>query len=152
MMNGIVDTINRKPLRELLVTLDAGTAPLWGNMNPQQMIEHLIDQVQYTNGTKIPTCDVSPRQAAAAKQRGIYTDEPIPRNVILGKLPDSLLYPDMQAAIDQLMAELESFDRFFKEPGITVLHGGFGPMNYTEWLIWHHKHFTHHLTQFGLIS
>ncbi|MBB5396451.1 hypothetical protein [Mucilaginibacter sp. AK015] len=152
MMNAIVDIINRKTLRELLVTLDAGTAPLWGNMTPQQMIEHLIDQVQYTNGTKTPTCDASPEQAAAAKQRGIYTPEPIPRNVILGKLPDSLLYPDMRTAIDQLMAELESFDSFFKKPGVTVLHGGFGPMNYTEWLIWHNKHFTHHLTQFGLIS
>jgi len=114
------------------------------------MVEHLIDQVQYTNGTKVPTCDVSEEEAYKRKRRGIYTDAEIPKNVVLGSLPEDLEYESMEAAINQLMAELEAFDHYFKEQGRTVLHGGFGPMNYHEWQTWHGKHFTHHFKQFGL--
>jgi hypothetical protein len=66
-------------------------------------------------------------------------------------LPDHHQYPDIEAAINQLMTELNDFDRYFKETGVTAIHGGFGPMDYNEWVIWHNKHFTHHLRQFNLI-
>ncbi|WP_449440649.1 DUF1569 domain-containing protein [Pedobacter steynii] len=67
-------------------------------------------------------------------------------------MPDQLIYQDLPTAIHQLMIELDDFDQHFSKAGTLVIHGGFGPMNYKEWCIWHSKHFLHHLKQFGLIE
>jgi hypothetical protein len=150
-MNQSININNREELRSLLLMLDPDTTPLWGKMTPQQMVEHLVDQVQWTNGKKIPTCDKSAEEAERGKQQMIYTDAQIPKNVFLGDLPEHYRYPDMDTAINQLMTELDEFDRYFKEPGVTCIHGGFGPMDHQEWVSWHNKHFSHHLRQFNLI-
>ncbi|MFI5158773.1 MAG: DUF1569 domain-containing protein, partial [Sphingobacteriales bacterium] len=116
----------------------------------QQMVEHLIESVAYTNGKKLTTCGLPAEDAYKAKQRGVYTDDEIPKNVILGTLPDKYSYADMELAIQQLMTELSDFDIYFKSPDATSIHPAFGPMDHNEWLIWHGKHFTHHLKQFGV--
>ncbi|MDR6944592.1 DUF1569 domain-containing protein [Mucilaginibacter pocheonensis] len=146
-----IDITNRTLLRKLLLSLDENAVPLWGKMKPRQMVEHLVDQVEWTNGKKTPTCDRPAEEAYQSKQYMVYTDAEIPKNVFLENLPDDFKYPDMETAIDQLMKELDDFDQYFKQPGTTAIHGGFGPMNHQEWLIWHGKHFTHHFKQFGLI-
>jgi len=151
-MNQFVDITNRKVLYRLLLNLDAQAKPLWGKMTPQQMIEHLITQVQYTNGVRIPTWDGPHENTAARKQNGIYTNNEMPRNIVLEELPETLTYPDLETAINQLMKELDTFDRHFNTLDLKVIHGGFGPLDYSEWIIWHGKHFTHHLKQFGLIE
>jgi hypothetical protein len=150
-MNQNVDITNREELRRILSVLEPDAVPLWGKMKPQQMVEHLVDQVQWTNGKKITTCDRPPEEAEKGKQKMIYTDAEIPKNIFLEDLPVHYLYADIPAAIDQLMVELDDFDQYFKLPGITAIHGGFGPMTYQEWIIWHGKHFGHHLRQFGLL-
>jgi uncharacterized protein YhfF len=150
-MNPFIDINNRELLKDLLSSLQPDTKPLWGAMKPQQMVEHLIDQVQYTNGKKNGTCDVPANEAEKSKNKGIYTDSRIPKNVVLGTLPDHYEYDNLQAAIDQLMTELLVFDEYFNSTNAVAIHGGFGPMNYYEWQIWHNKHFTHHLMQFGLL-
>ncbi|WP_183560235.1 DUF1569 domain-containing protein [Mucilaginibacter sp. SP1R1] len=150
-MNTFFDITDRTQLRSLLLSLDPDAVPLWGKMKPRQMVEHLVDQVEWTNGKKILTCDRPAEQAYKGKMQMVYTDLEIPKNVFLEKLPEHYKYADIPAAVNQLMAELDAFDQYFKEPGATAIHGGFGPMNHQEWLIWHGKHFTHHLKQFGLI-
>jgi hypothetical protein len=151
-MSQLVDTANREVLHRLLLQLDVDAKPLWGKMTPQQMVEHLIENVQYANGTLIPTCRRTADEAYNAKQLSIYTDVQIPKNLFLGPLPDEYCYADLQTAIKQLMVDLDIFDQYFKTPGTTAIHGGFGPMDYNEWVIWHSKHFTHHLKQFGLLE
>jgi hypothetical protein len=151
-MKQSVDITNRTELCRLLLSLDPRTVPLWGKMKPQQMVEHLVDQVEWTNGKKIPTCDRPADEAYQSKQVMVYTDAGIPKNVFLENLPENYTYPHIEAAIHALMLELDAFDQYFKEPGIIAIHGGFGPMNHKEWLIWHGKHFAHHFKQFGLIS
>ena len=150
-MNRSVDITNREELRNLLLTLDAGAVPLWGNMKARQMVEHLVDQVQWTNGKKITTCDRPAEEAYQAKQYMIYTDAEIPKNIFLEALSENYLYASIEAAVDQLMQELADFDTYFKDPVTVSIHSGFGPMNYQEWVIWHGKHFTHHLKQFKLL-
>ena len=150
-MSPFIDINNRELLKELLCSLSPDAKPLWGKMTPQQMVEHLIDQVQYTNGKKSGTCDRATDAAAESKARGIYTDQRIPKNIVLGSLPDHCEYDNLSAAINQLMTELDIFDLYFKMPGAFAMHGGFGPLDYHEWQIWHNKHFTHHMVQFGLL-
>ncbi|WP_118976064.1 DinB family protein [Taibaiella koreensis] len=151
-MTQFFDINNRTKLRELLLSLDPQATPVWGKMTPQQMIEHLVDQVEWTNGKKIPFCERPADEAYQSKMRMVYSDAEIGRNVVFNSLPEHYQYPDIPTAVDQLMNELEVFDRYFEQPGITAIHGGFGPMDHHEWLIWHGKHFTHHLKQFGIIE
>jgi oxepin-CoA hydrolase/3-oxo-5,6-dehydrosuberyl-CoA semialdehyde dehydrogenase len=151
MMNRLVDKSNRNELRELLLTLDAATHPLWGKMKPQQMVEHLVDEVKYSNGKKVATCDLPAEAANQSKQKWIYTDAVIPRNLVVVDIPEEYEFEDIETAISQLMHELNSFDHYLDRPGVTAVHGGYGPMNYDEWVIWHNKHFMHHLKQFNLI-
>jgi len=151
-MNNLIAPENRANLQELFLSLSPGTKPLWGNMQPQQMIEHLAQNVVYTNGKKITVCERSPEEALKRKQVMIYTDVAIPKNIILETLPATCAHADIPAAVHQLMAELADFDQYFNEPGITSIHSGFGPMDHNEWLIWHSKHFKHHLVQFGLME
>ena len=143
---------NRKLIDDLVQKLGADDIPLWGKMKPQQMVEHLVESVEYTNGKYSCECDLPAAEAQRQLQANVYPDTEIPRNVILGTLPDHYRFESLQTAIDQLMIELEAFDRYFAAPGITAMHAGFGPMNHHEWLLWHGKHFTHHFKQFSLIS
>lgn len=144
-----IDINDRKELLRLFLLLMPDTMPLWGKMTAQEMVEHLINQVEYTNGTKIPTCDKPGAEAYESKQRMLKSNAELPKNVFLGELP-ALIYPDIETAVHQLMQALDDFDAYFKIPENTAIHGGFGPMDHNEWLIWHGRHFTHHLKQFGL--
>lgn len=121
-------------------------------MNARQMVEHLVDQVQYTNGKKIPYCDFPADVAESAKQEMFLTNPDIPKNLFLSNLPAHFTYSNLDEAIEQFMLELDAFDAYFKTPGATAIHGAYGPMNYEEWIFWHNKHFTHHFKQFGLIA
>ena len=146
------DINNRTELRELLLSLTPQTKPVWGKMTPQQMVEHLVDQVEWTNGKKIPFCERPADEAYQSKMEMVYSDIEIGLNVVFKSPPEHYQYPDIPTAVNQLMHELEAFDRYFEQPGTIAIHGGFGPMDHHEWLIWHGKHFTHHMKQFGLIA
>ena len=52
-MSLFININNREQLKRLFLSIDANAQPLWGKMTPQQMVEHLVENVQYTNGKKI---------------------------------------------------------------------------------------------------
>jgi oxepin-CoA hydrolase/3-oxo-5,6-dehydrosuberyl-CoA semialdehyde dehydrogenase len=147
-----IDISDRQQVHNLLLQLQPETPPRWGSFTARHMVEHLVEQVEYTNGKKFGTCDRPPEEAAEAKQIGVYTDSPIPKNIVLDPPPVGFRYPDISTAVAQLMQELADFDVYFQDPGATSVHGGFGPMTGAEWRIWHSKHFTHHFRQFGLLQ
>jgi hypothetical protein len=151
-MTFTIDITDRQQVYSLLLLLQPDTRPLWGSFTAQHMVEHLVEQVEYTNGKKIGTCDRSPEEAQRSKQIGIYTDAPIPKNIVLAPPPVGFRYADLSTAITQLMQELADFDVYFQDPAATSIHGGFGPMTGPEWIIWHSKHFTHHFRQLGLLE
>jgi oxepin-CoA hydrolase/3-oxo-5,6-dehydrosuberyl-CoA semialdehyde dehydrogenase len=149
-MNKFIDMNDRQLLQQRFAMLKPDAQPLWGKMTPRQMVEHLVVSVAYTNGKKHTTCNRPADAAERDKNRAVYGDTEIPKNVILEELPGIHTYPDLSTAVDALMAELLIFDQYFKQPGVTEVHAAFGPLNHHEWLLWHGKHFTHHLKQFGL--
>lgn len=150
-MERLIGISRREELNSLLTKLDPTAVPLWGKMKPQQMIEHLIGEVEYTNGKKIAVCTRPEQDAARDKNTFVYSDFRIPKNVILGELPAFYRYNSLEISVKQLMKELEDFDGYFKQQSVTAVHFSFGAMDHNEWLIWHSKHFTHHLEQFGLL-
>jgi hypothetical protein len=52
-MPGFIDVTDRKNLNSLLSALQPETPALWGRMNAQNMIEHLVEAVEYTNGKRV---------------------------------------------------------------------------------------------------
>ena len=149
-MNRFIDINDRKLLLRLFCQLQPEAKPHWGKMTSQQMVEHLVVSVEYTNGKKTTTSGIAAEKALADKMRMVYTDWVIPKNVILEELPGINTFTGLPEAINQLKIELDQFDRYFEQPGATSIHPAFGPLNHHEWLLWHGKHFTHHLWQFGL--
>lgn len=146
-----VDISNHKEIYRLLILLDAHTIPLWGKMKAQQMVEHLIGQVRYTNGKLIPYCELPAEEAYRLKTTMLGPEGKISRNVVRETLPETYEFAGLNEAVKALMNELAVFETYFSKPGQTAIHGAFGAMDYSEWLIWHGKHFTHHFKQFWLI-
>ncbi|HEV8504998.1 MAG TPA: hypothetical protein VGQ53_06350 [Chitinophagaceae bacterium] len=148
-----IDITDRKNLNSLLNILQSETPALWGRMNAQNMIEHLIEAVEYTNGKRMADLRFPPGKADQQRKDLVHGDFVIP-NGVQGYLPDATKtkkFKDLPTAIRELNKELDAFEIFFKTEGMTAIHFEFGPMNYNEWIIWHGKHFTHHFKQFGLL-
>jgi hypothetical protein len=153
-MPGFIDITDRKRLNSLLSSLQPGTPALWGRMNAQNMIEHLVEAVEYTNGKKLADLKVPIDKANEQRENLVLSDFVIPGGVT-GYLPDATKtkrFKDLETSILALNKELDAFEYFFKTEGITATHFEFGPMNYPEWITWHGKHFTHHFKQFGLLN
>ena len=153
-MPGFIDITDRKNLNSLLNTLQPGTPALWGKMNAQNMIEHLVEAVEYTNGKRVAVLRFPTDKATKQREDLVNSDFVIPPGA-QGYLPDATKtkrFKDLETAILELNNELDAFEYFFKTEGMTATHFEFGPMNYNEWIIWHGKHFTHHFKQFGLLG
>ncbi len=129
--------------------------PLWGSMNARQMVEHLIEAVQLSNGNlKVDNIIFDERKLPTLK-RFLMSDRPLPRNFnnpIVKIIPGKYKYPDFNSSTAELLNEVKAFEKYFNEnPGAVLLNPSFGPLNREEWIQFHRKHFTHHYTQFNLI-
>ena len=143
--------IDRQLLVGKLSALRRETQPLWGKMQAQQMIAHLADEVKWSNGEEPCSCLVSKEQAIRNKGIMIYSPIAIPKNFYIGDLPAHYLFLKLEHVLDELMQQLECFDRRFLNAKQTEMHPRFGPLSRKEWLVWQQKHFSHHLMQFSLI-
>ena len=140
----------------LLRGLKADTPALWGKMNAQQMIEHLMLVVSASNGRILVKPTADPERLAYRKMRFFEKDVPMPRNFRVDFAPEEpspVQFANIEDAKMQLFNQLQRFDDYFAEHvGITTIHPVFGPFNFDEWVENHARHFRHHLMQFGLIE
>ncbi|WP_415837250.1 DinB family protein [Pontibacter korlensis] len=151
----MVDIIHhRESIFEQLRKLDADKKPEFGVMTPQHMVEHLAYVVRFSNGKLPQKLHYRDEKAEKFKQYTIYTDrELMPgfKAPMLGDEPARLVHTDINAALANLHQELEDFDAFFANmPDAKPVSPTLGELDYKEWVIFHNKHFKHHLKQFGL--
>ena len=138
----------------LLNKLDPQQKPLWGKMTPQHMVEHLILAVQMSNGKLKLECFNPPEKIPTLK-RFLMSNRPMPKgfvNPVIG--PDNLPlnYSSLDESKKKLEEEIEDYYRLFEEnPDVRPVNVTFGELNKEEWDVFHKKHFTHHLSQFGLL-
>jgi Protein of unknown function (DUF1569) len=152
-MKKFIDITDRPALNQYLAQLQPGTVPQWGSLTPLQLLEHLVETIEYSNGKKHTGCTLSKEEADKRKQYMIYTDAEIPLGIKTPKQLDDIpasTFADVTEAIAALNTELDNFDKYFAIEDATAVHPGFGALHYKEWLVFHGKHFTHHLKQFGL--
>jgi hypothetical protein len=139
---------------KLLDKLTAETKPLWGKMSAQHMIEHLILAVKISNG-KIKVDCFNPPEKIPTLKRFLISGRPLPKEFINPYIGVNLIpleYSSLAEAINALGGEINDFYNYFKiNPNSVLTNPTFGDLNKSEWDVFHEKHFTHHLSQFGLI-
>ena len=139
---------------ELLNELEPQQKPLWGKMTPQHMVEHLILAVQMSNGKLKLECFNLPEKIPSLK-RFLLSSRPMPKlfvNPVIGEALRPLEYSSLEEAIEKLKKEIDDYILFFENnPGAIPVNVTFGELNKEEWIVFHKKHFTHHLSQFGLM-
>ncbi|MFM7217288.1 MAG: hypothetical protein ACKO1U_04650, partial [Bacteroidota bacterium] len=100
------------------------TAPVWGKMSPQQMVEHLSDAVRMANGGDPQPDIVTPADRLPAVQeflRGEREFKPNTRNSLMSDTPPAVRNQDFAAALVELRTEVDAFVRRFEaEPGLIV--------------------------------
>lgn len=144
---------------ELLNNLSEDTQPNWGIMTAQHMVEHLIMAVQSSTGKIVFNRFITPEDKMAIAKRFLNSSRPLPKlfvNEVISEVIGEGLIPltnnDLSSAIRELKKEVEHFDGYFtRYPEAKPINATFGPLDHEEWIAFHNKHFTHHLTQFGLI-
>jgi hypothetical protein len=135
-----------------LQRLDPATAPKWGKMNVQQMIEHFSDVVMVANG-KIKMQIVTPKEKLPLYREFMMSEKPFKENTkspVLPEEPQPLSKHTVQAAIGKLQEELiYFFEEFEKNPALKTIHPAFGELDFNENIHIMYKHAIHHLKQFG---
>jgi len=140
---------------ELLKKLTPDTPRKWGQMNAQQMVEHLTDYIRVATGeTPAPLLTTeehlpayrkfleSEKQFRPGTVNPLNTGAPLPER--LGSLED---------AKEEYLAEMKKFHALFRaDAGKKTVHPSFGILTYDDWIKMQYKHLTHHSKQFGLIS
>ena len=126
----------------------------WGEMVPKQMLIHLIQSSKmiHLRNTKLIVKEKNIDKAIAF----LYSDKPISRGI---EIPKDIGY-NFEEGISENMEELKTelinstniMLTFLTENiGFKAIHPFFGELNSEQWLLFHRKHFTHHLSQFYLL-
>jgi len=76
-----INVSSKEELNSILSTLKEDALPAWGRLRAQNMVEHLVEAVEYTNGKKFTELDVTPEVATEAKAKCVNEDFEIPKNV-----------------------------------------------------------------------
>jgi len=123
-------------------------------MSPQHMAEHLILAVQMSNGKLKLECFNPPEKIPSLK-RFLMSSRPMPKlfvNPIIGEDLRPLKYSSLEEAMRKLKNEIDDYELYFENnPDVKPVNATFGELNKEEWDVFHKKHFTHHLSQFGLL-
>jgi hypothetical protein len=145
---------NLEVILQHLETINATTTPNWGEMSAQRMVEHLSDSLKMAVGKNTIPLEI-PEDKIPRMKDFLHSDKPMAKNseVAFAKKGEPLRNEDMDFAIDELAENWIEFEDYFSEnEGGTTLHPYYGMLNYEEWLRLHAKHFTHHFSQFNLVS
>lgn len=140
------DTISKMPF---------DTPPQWGLMTLQHMIEHLAILFEVASGINRVDVITPADKVEKTKRLFLLSDRELQRNFKAPILPAEPLpykYNNLEEAISSLKTKIHGFEEYYKNnPNQTENHPVFGALNYSEWLHFHNKHFTHHFKQFALI-
>jgi oxepin-CoA hydrolase/3-oxo-5,6-dehydrosuberyl-CoA semialdehyde dehydrogenase len=139
---------------EWISDLSGDTAPLWGKMNVQQMVEHVTGFFKVsTDQIHFPL--VTPEEHLPKYKEFLLSDKQFRENTKAPVLPEEPLpvrEADLNAAKTGLKKAIENFFTFYElHPDKKIPHPVFGPLNFEEWILLHYKHVTHHARQFGLL-
>ena len=126
----------------------------WGTMTAKQMLMHLIQSskmMHFGNSTLLIKEEYIEKAIAF-----LYSDKEIKRGLVVPKDIGYSFDDDIATNIDKLKEKLiEStntmLDFLTKNKDFKAIHPFFGELTAEQWSIFQRKHYTHHLSQFGLL-
>jgi hypothetical protein len=147
-MPSILDPTTRARLMGRFDAITPATAPRWGRMSAPQMVAHLCDQMRHTIGDAPVAAHRTPLRLPIIKHLVLYL-LPWPKGRVKGPREAFLTAPAEWSADLATLAGL--VERFVGDSSRTSWpdHALFGSMNRSAWGSFCHKHFDHHLRQFG---
>jgi hypothetical protein len=121
----------------------------FGRMAADQMVAHLTDQMRHTLGDAIAQPRPGVLRIGLVRHAVIYW-LPWPKGHVKGP-PDAFVTQPTHWD-DDIRTLIGLLDRFVaRDPaGEWPEHAFFGPMTGKDWGVFCHKHFNHHLSQFGV--
>lgn len=137
---------------EKLESLSANSKAQWGTMKAEEMLEHLRVAL-VLSVENVEDEIIVPNDKLEMYKRFLISDKPFGKDL---PKPGSFDKIEAQPGAlnekkEQLLAAVHSTILYFNQnPNHKAIHPSFGKLNVAEWLHLHRKHFTHHLTQFGL--
>ncbi len=142
---------------EYLSKLTPESTPTWGNMSPQEMVEHLEQVINSTYSVEYAGGKEMKPQQVFARQNFLYGNTPYPQGMESpfhknGK--PALRFADLETAKNAFGVALQKFTDFFALPENekkTYYHPFFGEVNAQDIAQSFYKHILHHFTQFGLV-
>ncbi|MEP0712091.1 hypothetical protein [Algoriphagus sp.] len=145
--------MDTKSIEKSLVKLSNDTEKEFGIMTPQHMVEHLTLTVKISYKIKWPEYEVSDK-ILEQKESLLYSSMNFPKGL---KAPGSegelmaLKYANLPEAKENLLRSIEEYHSFFHSyPEAVTLHPRLGWLKFSEWEIFHLKHFKHHFEQFRI--
>lgn len=132
--------------------LNEDTAPKWGSMTAQKMVEHLTDGVWTGMGKKKMTCPYEGEKLQRSYDF-LMSENPMPVMFKAHFVDDNapLRNDEFALAVDEFIEAWCDFEEYAEtNPDAVHTHPVFGDLNLSEWRWMHRKHFTHHFTQFGI--
>ena len=141
-------------LANALISLETDSKAEWGAMNAKQMLIHLIQSskmMHFGNSTLLIKEEYIEKAIAF-----LYSDKEIKRGLVVPKEIGYSFDDDIATNIDELKEELiESTNTMLafliKNKDFKAIHPFFGELTAVQWSIFQRKHYTHHLSQFGLL-
>lgn len=126
--------------------------PNWGNMDFQNMIEHL--KITFDMLFKDIKC-VTPAEKLPRQQAFLRSDRAMPQNFKTPLLPQDPLphkFENPAEAINQLEKSCDRYLTFWREnPEANVMNPIFGELDQEMWFRFHIKHLNHHFAQFSIV-
>lgn len=139
----------------LLEGLRAKTAPWWGHMTAQHMIEHLTASLEESTG-KIASKLLIPEANLAGAKEWLVSEKEFKQNIkhpLLADSPQALKNSNIVEAYSKFAEELKKFFDYYSDNSTKKnTHVAYGDLNFEEWVQCHYKHFRHHFKQFDLIK
>lgn len=139
----------------LIKKLKGSEKPQWGKLSAQGMVEHMTDSIGIAWG-RVKEPMVTPAEHLEKAKSFAMSDKefrPDTRNTLMSETPAPLRHTSMEDATHELENEVFLFLSYYDfNPEAVVTNPFYGDLNYKEWLHLLHKHATHHLKQFAVIS
>lgn len=150
-MKTIRNEANRSSLIDRLSKLKGDETPLWGRMNVNQMMSHLVQAGEFPFEASLP--DKSTFASRTFIKPLILYVLPMPKEVKVSADFDQQANGRKPEEFDADRGKL--VDLINKLGGAPVdseckYHPMFGKMTAKEWALLVHKHIDHHLRQFGV--
>ena len=141
-------------LVESLENLKTDSKSEWGTMTAKQMLIHLTQssKMMHLENTKLLIKEKNIEKAIAF----LYTDKAISKGIDIPKDIGYNFDDGITEEIEQLKTELidstnNMLNFLTKNTDFRAVHPFFGELTAEQWLLFQKKHFTHHLSQFGLL-